>query len=163
MSYMAFIASFIIYAISQLYCQILNRKIFFLTITPNIVLSFVDPQDPSIQLSLPPLSSPSESIVHHFAFFSSSSKRIVRRKEGFLREEGDGQCNRERLANGTVTNVFRWHSCYDLSMNICYERKYLCTLYCTRDETRPVLMQNPFENRRGEKRHRTALHRIAPS
>ncbi|KYQ56167.1 hypothetical protein ALC60_04905, partial [Trachymyrmex zeteki] len=36
------------------------------------------------------LSSPSESIVHHFAFFSSSSKRIVRRKEGFLREEGDG-------------------------------------------------------------------------
>ncbi|KYN07449.1 hypothetical protein ALC62_01651, partial [Cyphomyrmex costatus] len=35
--------------------------------------------------------SPSESIVHHFAFFSSSSKRIVRRKgTSFLREEGDG-------------------------------------------------------------------------
>jgi len=59
-----------------------------------------------------------------------------------------------------VTNVFRWHSCY-LAMNICSKRKYLCALYCTRDEARPVLMQNPFENRRGEKTSRRAALRRA--
>lgn len=60
-----------------------------------------------------------------------------------------------------VTNVFRWHSCCDPAMNICSERKYLCALYCTRDEARPVLMQNPFENRGGEKTSRRAALRRA--
>jgi len=47
-------------------------------------------------------------------------------------------------------------------MNICSKRKYLCALYYTRDEAPPVLMQNPFENRRGEKTpRRTALRRGA--
>jgi len=28
-----------------------------------------------------------------------------------------------------VTNVFQWNGRYDLAMNICSERKYLCALY----------------------------------
>lgn len=64
----------IIYAISQSLSDLGDRMIFFLTITPNIVLFFANPWDR-------PLNSASESIVYHSAFFSSSFMRIVRRKE----------------------------------------------------------------------------------
>lgn len=87
--------------------------IFFLTITPNIVLFFANPWDL-------PLNSASESIVYHSAFFYSSFRRIVRRKEtSSSRGKRDTQCNRERLANG------RRYECFSMAWLLRSRHEYL--------------------------------------
>lgn len=72
-----------------------------------------------------------------------------------LMEKGN-ELRKERKIHGViardsrmeaVTNVFRWHGRCDLAMNICLPRKKVLM----RALLRPVLMQNPFGNREGEK------------
>jgi len=107
----------------------------FFTITPNIVPSLANPPYPSISS----FRSASQSIVHHFAFFSSSSEQISEKGNGFLKERKIYSVIARDSRMEAVTNVFRWHGRYDLAMNICSERKYLCALYYCAQGARGVL------------------------